>query len=180
MLYEASVFKEGEKDGVCTTYYEETGATDCIDTYKAGRVIIRVKFDQTGMFLYEKSEPIPEIEEEREKEAELHLDKGIELLGIGCFKQAVREVQQAIAANHDFIEAYIKLALAYRHLGRYCDYRDTLKRVLEIRPDHSEACFSMAIAHIVTGNRTEAMVEQHILQGLDERYAKELMSILTL
>jgi len=177
MLYEASVFKEGEKDGVCTTYYEETGATDCIDTYQAGRVIVRAKFDQTGMFLYEKSEPIPEIEEE--KEAELHMDKGLELLGIGCFRQALREFRQAIAVKHDFIEAYIKLALAYRHLGRYCDYKDTLKRVLEIRPDHSEACFSMAIAHIVTGNRIDAMSEQLTLQGLDEKYAKELMSILT-
>ncbi len=176
---EHSIFKEGKRDGICTTYHE-TGEPQGIDIYRDGRIIHRRRFYEPAMPLDDRYEPILEVEEEKIKEAEAHTSKGMEYSSIGCYKLAVQEFKKAISIIPGSIETYHMLASAYRHLGRYADYMETLNRILEINPDHSEARLNIAIAHIVTGNRKEALVEHRILQSLDKECAKGLKSILSM
>ncbi len=177
MPKERSTFRDGKKEGSCTTYYE-TGEIQCIDIYLEGRVIQRKNFDEEGRLLSEQSEPVAEIEEEKTKEAEDHLNRGIDLAVMGCHKQAAEEFQKAISTDPLNYEAYLRLAVAYRRLGFYGDCIKTLAQLLDLNPYHLEARFNLAVAHIITGNRGEAMAGYHILRDIDEKYACGLMAIL--
>jgi tetratricopeptide (TPR) repeat protein len=178
MPQEISNYRQGKWEGVRTTYYE-TGEVHRVDTFRDGRAVFRQEFDDEGKLIREVDEPIPEIEEGRTREAEVFFNKGIGFSKTGCHYQAVQAFKKAIAIKSDFIEAYFKLAFTYRSLGLCEEYMDTLKKVLDAEPDHPGACFHLAIAHIITGNRTKALVEQEILKDLDEVYANGLMNILT-
>lgn len=174
---ENSTFKDGRKEGVSTTYYE-TGELQCIDVCLEGRVIRRKRFDEEGRLLSEQSEPIAEVEEEKTKEAEDHLNRGMDLAAMGCHKQAAEEFRKAISVDPLNYEAYLRLAVAYRRLGFYGDCIKTLGHVLGLDPYHLEARFNLAVAHIITGNRGEATAGYHVLRDIDEKYAHGLMTIL--
>ncbi|OPY82055.1 MAG: MORN repeat variant [Syntrophorhabdus sp. PtaU1.Bin153] len=177
MPRESSTYNHGKKEGVSTTYYE-TGEVRCIDMCLAGRVIQRKRFDEEGRLLFEASEPIDEIEEERTNKSKDHLNRGTDFAAMGCHKQAAEEFEKAMTEDPLNYEAYLKSALTCRHLGFYGDCIDTLNRLLELSPYHLEARFNLAIAHIVTGNRAEALAEYHVLRDIDERYAHGLMNVL--
>jgi len=177
MPRENSVFKDGKKHGLCTTYYE-TGELQRIDMCFEGRVIQRKRFNEEGTLLCEQSEPIVEIEEARMSETENHYNRGIDFAAMGCHKQAAEEFQKAISTDPLNYEAYLKLAITYRRLGFYMDCINTLNQLLDLNPYHLEARFSLAVAHIITGNRDEALAGYHVLRDIDERYAHGLMTIL--
>lgn len=177
MPREKSTFRDGKKEGSSTTYYE-TGELQCIDIYIEGKVAQRKRFDEEGRLLYEQSEPVAEIEEEKTKEAEDHLNRGMDLAAMGCYKQAAEQFQKAISTDPLNYEAYLRLAVAYRRLGFYGDCIKTLRQLLGLDPYHLEARFNLAVTHIITGNRGEAMAGYHVLRDIDEKYAHGLMTIL--
>lgn len=177
MPREKSTFRDGIKEGSSITYYE-TGELLCLDVCLDGRVVQRKKFDENGIVLSEQSEPIAEIEEEKMKETEEHMNRGIDLAAMGCHKQAAEEFQKTISIDPLNYEAYLRLSVAYRHLGFYGDCIKTLERLLEVNPYHLEGRFNLAIAHIITGNRGEAMAGYHVLQDIDERYSHGLITVL--
>ncbi|HNQ46754.1 MAG TPA: hypothetical protein PK125_02460 [Syntrophorhabdus sp.] len=177
MPREKSIFRDGIREGNSIKYYE-TGELQCIDLCLEGRVAHRKRFDERGRLISDQSEPVAEIEEEKSIEAKEHMNRGMDLATMGCHKQAAEEFQRAISADPFTYEAYLRLAVAYRRLGFYGDCIDTLGKLLEINPHHLEARFNLAIAHVVTGNRGEALAGYHVLRDIDEGYAHGLMTIL--
>lgn len=177
MPKESSTFRDGKREGYAATYHE-TGGFHHIDMCLAGKVIHRQEFDEDGRLLFEHSDPIAETEEERTNEAETHLSCGSGLATVGCSKETAEEFRRAISIDPSASEAYIRLALTYRRLGLFGDCINTLRTLLEIDPYHKHAHFNLAIIQIITGNRREAESAHRMLEGIDERYAQELRTIL--
>ena len=175
---ETGFFREGKRDRLRTIYCE-TGEKKYVDTYRDGRIVLRQKFDNEGDLVAALSEPIEELEAERAREAERFVSEGIEFSNMGCYHRAIEAFRRAIDAKPDFVEAYFRLASAYSSQGLYREHADTLNRVLAFEPNHPRVCFRIAVSHIITGNRAEAILEHEILKGLNEEYAEGLSHLLS-
>lgn len=65
----------------------------------------------------------------------------------GEHKQALEFYTKAIAINGDNVNAYLRLALAQRKLGRYLHAQNTYAAALELWPDFPEAHLNLAVLY---------------------------------
>jgi len=84
-------------------------------------------------------------------------------------------------AQPDQYLAWVKLSLAYYHLGRY---RKALKacrkfrRALRLKPDFAEAWGNLALAYFLSGNRSAALEAVKKLRRHDPQKADELFNLI--
>ncbi len=89
------------------------------------------------------------------------------LAHLGQYGEAVKLLDQQIAANPDQDQAYLSLALVYLRSGNTSGARETLQRGLERTPDSGELLWGVGIVSAMEGDIEKA-----------ERYLKESVDLL--
>jgi len=91
------------------------------------------------------------------KNAIKHLEKGVQHYNIMNFEKAIKQLQLAIKADKQFIEAYLLLAEVYIDKKEYENAIDTYKKGLPRNPDFfPTAFFNLANTELLIGRYEEA------------------------
>jgi Tfp pilus assembly protein PilF len=94
------------------------------------------------------------------KSAEIHHDLGVEALRGGRYPEALKEFEDALAADDRFPEAHRGKALVLDlGFGRLDDAERAYRRALALRPDYSEAHNDLGQLLARTGRTDEAVKE---------------------
>src|SRR5574338_865942 len=94
------------------------------------------------------------------RSAEIHHDLGVEALRAGRLQDALREFDQALAANEKFPEAHLGRALVLElGFGRMDEAERAYRRAIALRPDYSEARNDLGQLLAKTGRYPQALVE---------------------
>lgn len=72
--------------------------------------------------------------------------------------------------------AYSGLGDIYIVLGSYKKAIDSFKEVIKLSPNSGHAHYGLGVAYLAIGDRASALSEHKILQGLDPKLAKELLT----
>lgn len=72
------------------------------------------------------------------------------------------------------------MGIAYLNSKRFSNSIKELKQVVKLNPKNAEAYYALAIAHLSTGNRREAEVQQKMLSSLDSALAQKISSALAI
>jgi tetratricopeptide (TPR) repeat protein len=67
------------------------------------------------------------------------LNKGLKLLEIGCYEEALSAIDKAVDLQNGRIEAWYGKGIALNNLGHYQEALEALDKVIEINPGHAEA-----------------------------------------
>ena len=96
--------------------------------------------------------------EQRERDADIHYDLGVNALNARDSQTALKEFLAARDANPDFPEVHNALGLVYGSaMGRWADAEKELKTALELKPDYPEADNNLATVYMALQRCEEAM-----------------------
>ena len=93
----------------------------------------------------------------------------------GKNSDAVKAFQRAIQLRPN-AEAYNKLGDAYYYAGRFYEAIEAYKQAARIRPDLAEAYYNLGITYLETDDRTLALVQLRVLQSMDVKLYRKLLS----
>lgn len=87
------------------------------------------------------------------------LSRGIDLMGMQRYEDAVELYKGVLAVDKSNYEAYLNLGNAYMNLGRFDDGAGAFKKALLADPESDEARYSLGCAYFVAGRNPEAVKE---------------------
>ena len=87
------------------------------------------------------------------------LSRGIDLMGMERYEDAVELYKGVLEADKSNYEAHLNLGNAYMNLGRLEDGIGEFKKALLADPESGEARYSLGCAHFVAGHNPEAVKE---------------------
>ena len=83
--------------------------------------------------------------------------EGNECLKQKNYKKALKKYDQAVNTYPKYYEAWYKMGLAHRGLGKYKKAIDCFKKAIKIKPDYSSAWYKMGLAHRELGKYKKAI-----------------------
>ncbi|OLE52541.1 MAG: hypothetical protein AUG51_17320 [Acidobacteria bacterium 13_1_20CM_3_53_8] len=89
---------------------------------------------------------------------------------------AIKAFQQALRLNPNSVEAYNKLGDAYYYSSRFNEAIEAYKRATQLQPEQPEAYYNLGMTYLELGDHTAALEQSRILQPLDAKLYKKLMS----
>lgn len=159
-----------------------------MENYEAaeGSLVQYLEEDADGHFLDEAEEMMELLHYELERptrlmsiksrEGVVEHDKARALLEEGKFAEAVRLLEQIIAAQPDFMAARNNLALAFYYMGKFEKAMETIGEALEVEPGNLHALCNLAIFYQHAGEngrlaellallrKTEPFHEEHVFK----------------
>lgn len=159
-----------------------------MENYEAaeGSLVQYLEEDADGQFLDEAEEMMellhyelerpPRLMSIKSREGVVEHDHARALLEEGKFAEAVRILEQIIAAQPDFMAARNNLALAFYYMGMFEKAMDTIREALDIEPGNLHALCNLAIFYQHAGDvsslsellgllrKTEPFHEEHVFK----------------
>jgi tetratricopeptide (TPR) repeat protein len=90
--------------------------------------------------------------------------------------EAIRAYQKAIRLRPSSAEAHNKLGDAYYYAGRYVDAIASYKQAARLQPRMAEAYYNLGMAYLEVGDRMSAVAQSCLLQPLDAKMYRKLLS----
>jgi S1-C subfamily serine protease len=90
--------------------------------------------------------------------------------------EAIRAYQKAIRLRPASAEAHNKLGDAYYYAGRYVDAIASYKQAARLQPRMAEAYYNLGMAYLEIGDRMSAVAQSCLLQPLDAKMYRKLLS----
>jgi len=91
------------------------------------------------------------------------------------YELAIDAYSEAIAADPEFVEAYVARAFSYLQLGQINAAMSDLNHALTVDPDYTDAHLFRGMVHSLDGNFEEAVQDfDKVLAGLDESTVGDL------
>lgn len=110
--------------------------------------------------------------------AETYYELGDTYFSLNNTKKAIEYVEQSAKVNPQSAEAYKLLGMLYNLANRELEAIAALKRALEIKADWAEAHYSLGHIYANRGDKEAALKEKEILDRLDPKLAKALLSFI--
>lgn len=89
---------------------------------------------------------------------------------------AIRAFQQALRLNPNSVEAYNKLGDAYYYSSRFNEAIEAYSNAARLQPDEAEAYYNLGMTYLEIGDHAAALEQSRILQRLDTKLYKKLVS----
>lgn len=123
----------------------------------------------------EKTKALPKPEKESSEED--FLRKGIELMSIKRYKEAISYFDAAIGVNSKYAEAFNYKGAAYIQLGDFKDALTCIESAIQIKPDYKDAYLNKGTALFSMAKFADALEEYSKTIKIDNNYAEGYFNI---
>lgn len=115
--------------------------------------------------------------QEKESSEQDLVRKGIELMSIKRYTEAISYFDTAIKVNPKYVEAYNYKGAAYIQLGDFKDALICIEKAIEIKPDYKDAYLNKGTALFSMSKFSEALEEYKKTIKIDPNYAEGYFNI---
>ncbi|MFZ3060251.1 MAG: tetratricopeptide repeat protein [Candidatus Methanoperedens sp.] len=91
----------------------------------------------------------------------IHNNLGLAYDRIGKYEEAIKELNEALRLNPDYIEVHNNLGVTYDRMGKPEEAVNELKEALKLNPDYTEAHCNLGNIYACSGRYEEAARELH-------------------
>jgi len=90
--------------------------------------------------------------------------------------EAIRAYQQALRLKPESADLRNKLGDAFYYAGRLEEAIASYKEAVRLRPENPDGYYNLAIAYDELGDQANVTIQEHLLQKLDDKLYRKLLS----